>query len=181
MSARRLARQVAEHLRRAVAVYELCGALTPKLWAAAGTSTAMEPANAAGLKITEHDRARLLAAMRDAHHAHVIGRADEVWLRMGDGPELLAGGSLEALAEVDPSIRTGLLVCALDCRTMRTAAAVALQRLADDGEMSWAVAPIPGVHLDRLAAVLLLAQYVEADEPDVDLLAHSLGWNVIGW
>lgn len=181
MSSRRLSRQIADHLMRVITVYEACGALTPKLWVSGPRSSAAEPFTGDGLTISEQDRARLLASMRDAYGAHVVGRADEVWLRMADGPEPVPGKSLESLADVDPTIRTGLLVCALDCRTLRTGAAVALQHLADDGAVSWTVAPVPGQHLDRLSAVLLLSECVDTDDPDPDALAHDLGWHVMSW
>lgn len=180
MRSRRLARAVADQLMRVISVYDVCGHLTPKLWVSGGRSSAAEPVSGIGLKITEHDRARLLAAMRDASEAHVIGRADEVWVRMEDSAVPLSG-SLAEIADIDPSIRTGLLVCALDCRTEAVAAAVAVQKLSDDGEVGWSVAPIPGVHLDRLSAVLILAHWLDTDDPDPDAVADDLDWHVISW
>lgn len=176
---RRLARAIAEHVHSAQYVYETCGHLTPKLWVHGdGLSRIAEPATHDGARASDLDRARLLCAMRAEHGGTIVGRSDEVWVRLGDDLPTLPG-SLSEHAETDPSICTGLLVVALDVRHAQMAAVVTRQALLDDGTTEWRLAPIAERHAESLLAVLLLAESLTCvgfPEPHADEIGWHLEW-----
>ena len=174
---RSLSRAISEHVHMAQYVYETCGHLTPKLWVYGnGVSRVAEPLTNDGAAASTEDRARLLCAMRAEHGGNILGRSDEVWVRLGDHLPLLPG-SLADHVDSDPSICTGLLVVALDVRHEQMAAVVTRQALRDDGSTEWRLASVPEEDAERLLSLLILAERMTCDDSP-EPYADGLGWHL---
>jgi hypothetical protein len=172
---RGLFRALAEHVRTAQLVYELHGNLTPKLWVHGRVSFIAEPLTVEAAAIPEHEQAKLLRSMQAEHGGKIIGRSDEVWLRIGDDLPRLSG-RLADHVDTDPSIRTGLLVAGFDTKHNRAGAVVAHSALLDDGSIRWRLSPIPSPHLERATSVLALATEMPSDGSSKDR-ADEIGWH----
>jgi hypothetical protein len=177
---RHLAHAVRRNVEAAQQIYEQHGNLLPMLWVHGRPGLCAEPSTLDALKVPDWDRAQLLCAMRAESDATVIGRTDEVWVRIGDDLPPLTG-SLKEHVETDPSISTGLIVVALDMKHEQAVGVITRQALLDDGTPVWPVAPIPDDLLDRHLTVLFLAATMTCDLPVTEYAADlewTLGWNL---
>lgn len=172
---RGLLRALAEHVRTAQLVYQHHGALTPKLWVHGRVSHIAEPLTREAATIGEHEQAKLLRSMQSEHGGKIIGRSDEVWLRIGEDLPLLSG-RLADHVDTDPTIRTGLLVAGFDTKHNRVGAVVAHSAIRDDGSIQWLLSPIPSPHLERATSVLVLAAEMPSDGSSKDR-AKEIGWH----
>ena len=173
---RAIARAVAEHVQMAQHVFEVCGHLTPKLWVHGQSARFAEPASREAAQATDWQRAQLLCAMRAEARGSIIGRSDEVWVRLGDDLPTLPG-PLREHVDTDPSISTGLLIVALDTKHETAAGVVTRQALMDDGSAEWRLAVVPPEILERHLGVLFLADTMTC-EPTPSLHADEMGWSL---
>lgn len=173
---RAISRAVAVQVDYARFVFEHCGHLTPKMWVAGRPIRFAEPASSEATAATDYQRARLLCAMRHESDGSIIGRTDEVWVRIGDDLPALTG-ALSTHVDTDPSISTGLLITALDVKHETACGVVTRQALMDDGSPVWQMAPVPSDILERYLAVLFLADTMTcASTPSI--FADEMGWSL---
>lgn len=173
---RALSRAVAEHVHSAQFVYETCGNLTPKLWVHGRPALFAEPASREAVEATDWQRAQLLCAMRAEAGGTIIGRSDEVWVRIGDDLPSL-NGPLKDNVDTDPTISTGLLIVALDTKHETAVGLVTRQALMDDGSPVWQIAAVPSDLLERHMGVLFLAETMTC-EPSPFLHAAEMDWSL---
>jgi hypothetical protein len=164
------------HAQAAMDCYEIFGTLKPKLWAVApsGASLVAEPLTAKS-EASEPAKQRILSAMVHSAAPAFIGRCDEVWF---SAAHLDRTQALEALAEEDPRIRTGIQAVALDCKRMVLASLLVEPFLDDDGTQRWRQI---GVDAKLFAGPKkLLVQATKAERDDLSLIdvSDALGWAV---
>lgn len=181
---------IREHIDRhraaAVQTWTKHGNLICKLWTESDECRVMaEPATPAARASDEDTKALLLYLMASASHATCLGRVDEAWMRENDGTPLPDDG-LEALADLDPSVKTGLVVAALDVSTgeLILGVGLAILDLNDAGQPVWSIADgdtgIAAVDtLHRAAEMIAGSQIVQADWPDLLRWSTELGWSVM--
>lgn len=176
---RRLVAALARHVDASRFVFEKHGNLTPKLWVWDRHTPDLiaEPETAGAVRATDFQRAQLLCAMQAEHRGSVIGRSDEVWVRIGDDLPILPG-PLGEHSDTDPTISTGLLIVGLDTVHDTAAGVVTRRALLDDGRLEWRVAPVPKHLVDRFVGVLILADMLDA-EPPAERHASEMDWGLL--
>ena len=127
------------HREASIFVYQQHGRLHPKLWIESDDKIILiEPSRWEDCDITDWQRAQMLSASMRVIDASLIGRCDEVYIRDLHVPGVpLKGENLADLVDFDPSIRSALMVHALDLRTTETYLTMATFDLDNQGSPFW--------------------------------------------
>ncbi len=132
--------QVAGYHREAcVTVYKQHGRINPRLWCESREWFAIiDPVSWDSLRLTDWQRTIMLTATVKAIDGHMVGRCDEMLFRYGFAPEIAdMSVSYEEMRDYDPSIRSGLVVHALDCKTTESYMTMATFDLDSEGLPFW--------------------------------------------
>jgi hypothetical protein len=167
---------LADQAMRCMDVFDMFGQLTPKLWAV-GPRLKMvaEPARADCYTLPELERTHLLAAMICRTRARFAGRCDEVWTT--SNPKNV-GRRLAPLAEVDPTVRTGLVIIGVDIKRQIVNGAVCEPHLGEFGEPEWYVGGLSERAVEQHIALLELAARLVPPEP-LPEMAERFGWTLM--
>lgn len=128
------------HREASIFVYSQHGRLHPKLWVESESVIALiEPESWEACDVTDWQRAQMLAAVRRSIDGLVVGRCDEVYIRDLNipGGKRDGGQNLAEMVDFDPSIRTALMVHAMDCLTGETYMTMATFDLDNQGSPYW--------------------------------------------
>lgn len=127
------------HREACISVYQKHGRINQRLWAESSDWFAIiDPTTWEAMTVSDFDRATMLNSTARAIDGHIIGRCDEMLFRYGwnVGFETPAQ-SFEELREFDPSIRSAVVVHALDCRTTESHMTMASFDLDNEGMPFW--------------------------------------------
>lgn len=127
------------HREASIFVYQQHGRLYPKLWVESDEKIILiEPREWENCDVTDWQRAQMLSASMRVIDATLVGRCDEVYIRDLHVPgEHIPGDNLADLVDFDPSIRSALMVHALDLRTTETYLTMATFDLDNEGLPFW--------------------------------------------
>jgi len=127
------------HRESCISVYRQHGRINPRLWVESDDWFAIiDPTVIEALDVSDWDRTQMLMSAVRAVEGHVVGRCDEMLFRYGwniGHPN--ANEPYEMLRETDPSIRSALVVHALDCRTTESYMTLATVDLDVEGMPFW--------------------------------------------
>jgi hypothetical protein len=128
----------AAHREASIFVYAQHGRMHPKLWVESESVIVLiEPTSWDACEITDWQRAQMLCAARLSIDGIVLGRCDEVYIRDMSVPGAVKGGNLADMVDFDPSIRTALMVHAMDALTEETYLTMATFDLDNEGLPYW--------------------------------------------
>jgi hypothetical protein len=165
-----------EHSMRAMDIFDRHGVLTPKLWVVGRrVSMIAEPDRPGTYDLPELNRTELLAAMILHCRARFAGMSAEVWTTSDPSK---VGKRLGPLAEVDPSIRTGLVILGIDIKHEQANGALCEPHLDDHGEQRWHVGGLAEHIVQRHVSTLeQAARWLRADSPTE--VAERVGWTLV--
>jgi len=165
-----------EHSMRAMDIFDRHGVLTPKLWVVGRrVSMIAEPDRPGTYDLPELNRTELLAAMILHCRARFAGMSAEVWTTSDPSK---VGKRLGPLAEVDPSIRTGLVILGIDIKHEQANGALCEPHLDDHGEQRWHVGGLAEHIVQRHVSTLEAAsRWLRADSPTE--VAERVGWTLV--
>lgn len=127
------------HREACIETYKKHGRINSRLWCESHDWFAIiDPTVWEALDIKDWDRTEMLLASVQAIGGHIVGRCDEMLFRFGwniGNPK--REESLEELRDIDPSIRSALVVHALDGRTTESYMTLATVDLDEDGLPYW--------------------------------------------
>lgn len=179
------------HLVGGIACYAEDGFVWPKAWATSDTVTVIASPN--DLPVVDTDAVAFLAFMAEAIGARWAGFTDEVWTKESDEerPGVKVAdmpGELQAIADIDPTVKTGIVTHGIDLDTGEVAVAVASQSIDDAGNMAWVYgisSEVEGKKVEHLAAVHHLLTKLATEQGrttptirDVLRIADTLGWTM---
>lgn len=128
------------HREASIFVYSQHGRLYPKLWVESESVIVLiEPKSWEACDLSDWQRAQLLSAARRSIDGFIVGRCDEVYIRDLNVPGAKKDGgvNLAEMVDFDPSIRTALMVHAMNCLTGDTYMTMATFDLDNEGLPYW--------------------------------------------
>lgn len=128
------------HREASIFVYSQHGRLYPKLWVESESVIVLiEPKSWEACDLSDWQRAQLLSAARRSIDGFIVGRCDEVYIRDLNVPGAKKDGgiNLAEMVDFDPSIRTALMVHAMNCLTGETYMTMATFDLDNEGLPYW--------------------------------------------
>lgn len=128
------------HREAAIFVYQQHGRLYPKMWVESETMIALiEPSSWEVCMPTDWQRAQMLSMVTRSLPGFIMGRTDEVYIRDLDTPGARRNpkDNLAELVDFDPSIRTALMIHAVDLRNTETYLTMATFDLDNEGLPFW--------------------------------------------
>lgn len=143
-----------------------------------------QPTTEEGCTIDNETRVRIHAMLASTVGAVFIGRIDETYL--AERPiheEPLLKNDLERMAAVDPTIKTAVVVQAMDIKTEQSLIAVGVQLIEDTGDTRWELNmydTIEGQIIEDCYKTIALAQIITIPLTDAELRdeLNELGWTV---
>lgn len=127
------------HREACISVYKQHGRINPRLWVESDDWFAIiDPTTWEAIEISDWDRTVMLLATLRAIDGRIVGRCDEMLFRYGwniGNPK--REGSYEQMRETDPSIRSALVVHALDVSTTESYMTMASVDLDAEGFPFW--------------------------------------------
>lgn len=130
----------ASHREAAIFVYVNHGRLYPKMWVESESVVCMiEPLTWEACDVTDWQRAQMLSACMRSIDAVIIGRTDEVYIRdmTVPGAKRNSHDNLAEMVDFDPSIRSALMIHAVDLRTTENYFTMATFDLDNGGMPYW--------------------------------------------
>lgn len=128
------------HREAAIFVYQQHGRLHPKMWVESNEMVCLiEPSSWQACSLTDWQRAEMLSRVMRSMDGLIIGRTDEVYIRdrVAANGSRSQGDNLAELVDVDPAIRTALMIHALDLRNTETFLTMATFDLDNEGLPYW--------------------------------------------
>lgn len=127
-------------MQRAELTWEAAGSVYPCMWAVGEFEAVFSvPLTVEAARISVEAKASMHAMFAADVAAKFIGVTNEIWTRMGDPRERLKPGELEAEADTNPQVQTGILVQALDMMDFHRVLVLSRLELNDAGEIRWRV------------------------------------------
>ena len=179
------------HLVAGIGCWSEDGFVWPKAWATSETMTVVATPNE--LPVVDTDAVAFLAFIAEAIGARWAGFTDEVWTKESDQerPGVKVAdmpGELRDIADLDPTVKTGIVCHGVDLDTGEVAVAVASQSIDDDGHMAWLYGisrEVEGKKVEHLATVHHLLTKLANEQGrkvptirDVMRIADTLGWTM---
>lgn len=130
----------AAHREAAIFVYQHHGRLYPKMWVESESMIVMiEPKSWEACELSDWDRTQMLAACLRSSDGRIIGRTDEVYIRdmTVPGAKRNPDQDLALMVDFDPSIRSALMIHAVDLKTTETYLTMATFDLDNGGLPFW--------------------------------------------
>lgn len=168
-----------------VYLWEQEGALLPTIFALGySRSLFAQPMNQKGFTIDNATKVRLHALMAANVGSVYIGRIDETFYAerlVTEAP--LNPKELEQLAKHDPTIRTAIMVQAMDMKAEKAVIHLAVASVNDDGETNWELIdyeqPV-GLSVDEGRAVVAFTQLLTQPITDAELVdeLYEHGWSL---
>lgn len=175
------------HCSTAIATFESDGSLIPKMWAHGDEAVVVAQPLTLDGEPSDEERIEMLWLMALTVGARWIGRVDEAWVRDQDDNVQIDPDDLPDLADVDPRVRTALMVQAAEIDSGDIAVSVAVLGIGDDGRAEWARATsseTTGIdHSEIVEALNLAAATGEMDRDDALLAlvayADRHSWGIL--
>jgi hypothetical protein len=173
-------------LEEAVNMYERDGALMTTSFAVGHARSAFtQPMTEHGCEIDDETRIRLQAMLASSVGAVYIGRIDESFIGIFPAESApLSKGQLEQLAKTDASIRTAIVVQAVDTRNQDSLVYIATLGVDDNGEAEWEQGQfqdIGGPLVDDARKAIEIASHFIIPLTDIQLREElfALGWQMV--
>lgn len=128
------------HREAAIYVYQQHGRLYPKMWVEAESVIVMiEPRTWEACDISDWQRTEMLANCVRSVDGGIVGRTDEVYIRdmTVPGAKRNQFDDLASMVDFDPSIRSALMIHAVDLRTTETYLTMGTFDLDNEGLPFW--------------------------------------------
>ena len=178
----------ASHREAAIFVYQQHGRLYPKLWVESDTMIVMiEPRTWDSCDVTDWQRTQMLSACLRSSDGLMVGRTDEVYIRdmTVPGAKRNQTQDLASMVDFDPSIRSALMIHAVDLRTTETYLTMATFDLDNEGLPFWerheTISYYERFAIPLWAAAKLSARRVEGwkmPRDEADDFCEEQGWIV---
>ena len=174
-----------ELLETAIQMWERDGAVITTSFAIGHSrSLFAQPVTAEGCTVDAEARVRIHARLAAAVGAVFLGRIDESFIAYrAPEDEPLRRGDLERLAETDPTIKTALVVQAMDASSHDSLVAVGILEVGDDGEPDWSYQMFDdpeGSIIAECRAAVAIAEDTIIPLTDIQLREElrEMGWTV---
>jgi len=174
----------AAHCSAGIMTLQQCSMVTPKFWAQSETRRAIaEPASEYGMQLDTSHGVVLIGFLVDIAQARWFGRTAEAWIKNFRDGDQFDTGSLGAMADIDPEIRTAIISQGVDMLTGEQCTTTAAFDLDDVGSPVWHRYS----HADLGGGFEIVAEavigFVRASRPkrsvaDMEQFIEACGWRV---